>query len=305
MKPIINHFKFISMFFLILSTLGHTKENDQAFLWKVQNRHITVYLAGSIHALNESHYPLSQAYIDAYNNSQNLVVELNVNALNPIYSQALVQSKMWLPRNQSLESHLSKDALTSLKTFSIKNQTEYTRLIQMRPWMVIEQLTGYQLKQTSLKAELGVDQYFLQLAKKDNKPILELETLEQQISAIAHSPFESQLEALEVSLEQLEDKEYLNKMIHFWRSADPQGLYDFVYQDVISHPKLAPMMNNLLDKRNKTMSDVITLYLNQPISNRNSYFVIVGALHFSGPNSIQTHLKNKGYFVQPMFTPIN
>ncbi len=303
MKTIINHFKFISMFFLLLSPFTHAEENDQAFLWKIQNRHITVYLAGSIHALNESHYPLPEAYLEAYRDSQNLVVELNINTLEPLFSQSLVQSKMWLPSNQTLEEHLSIEALKSLKLFSIKSKSNYQQLIKMRPWMVIEQLTGYQLMQTSFKAELGLDQHFLQLAARDNKPILELETLDQQINAIANSPFGSQIKGLEVSLSQLEDKDYLEEMVNYWRSADPKGLFDFVYQDVKNNPKLAPMMESLLDKRNKNMADIITLYLHQPISNRNNYFVVVGALHLTGPNSIQAHLTSKGFFIQPMFIP--
>lgn len=301
MNVILNSLKFISLVFLSVSAIAHAKENGQAFLWKVQNKHITVYLAGSIHALNEKHYPLPQAYLDAYNKSDNLVVELNINKLDPYLSQALIQSKMWLPVNHTLEKYLSKAALDNIKRFNKKNKGEYDKLIRMRPWMVIEQLTGYQLRQTQYKAELGLDQYFLQMADKNNKPILELETLEQQIAAIADSPFNSQIAALEVSLSQLDDKDYLKKMVGYWENTDPVGLYNFVYQDVVQNPKLKPMMNSLLDDRNKSMADVIDLYLNQPSNNRNNYFVVVGALHLSGPNSIQKQLEMKGHYVQPMF----
>ncbi|WP_191602509.1 TraB/GumN family protein [Marinomonas algicola] len=301
MNILFKSFKFINVVFLSFYVIAHAKENEQAFLWQVQNKHITVYLAGSIHALNERHYPLPQAYLDAYQKSDNLVVELNVNKLDPYISQSLIQSKMWLPVNQTLEKYLSKNALDALKHFNIRNKSEYEKLIRMRPWMVIEQLTGYQLKQTQFKADLGLDQYFLQMAEKNNKPILELETLEQQITAIADSPFHSQIAALEVSLSQLDDKDYLEKMVNYWERADPVGLYNFVYQDVVQNPKLGPMMKSLLDDRNKSMADVIALYLNQPISRRNNYFVVVGALHLTGPNSIQKQLERKGYFVQPLF----
>lgn len=305
MSAIIKHFKFISIFLLSFSTLCYSANSNQAFLWKVQNKHVTVYLAGSIHALTAKHYPLPSAYLEAFNQAQNLVVELNINELDPYSSQALVQSKMWLPANQTLENHLSKTAINHLKKFSLESENTYANLIKMRPWMVIEQLTGYQLKQTHFKASLGLDQYFLQLAKQQNKPILELETLEQQITAIADSPFNAQIEGLEVSLGQLDDEDYLEKMVHYWEVVNPSGLYDFVNQDVINNPKLKPMMESLLDNRNTHMTDVITLYLNQPLSHRNTYFVVVGALHLSGPNSIQKQLEMKGYYIQPLFNKEN
>ena len=301
MRLILHYFKVISLFFVSVSALANTTTHQQALLWQVQFQTSTVYLAASIHALSPANYPLPEAYLNAYEKADKLVVELNINALNPYYSHSLVESKTWLKKGLSLEEYLSKESLKSLKFFSQQSQTDYATLIRMRPWIIIEQLTGYQLKQTAFQTELGFDQFFLQRAQAQNKPILELETLAQQISAIADSPFASQITALELSLQQMQDEGYLEKMVDFWRRADADGLYAFVYQDVIDHPALKPMMDRLLDQRNQHMADVISLYLTSPARTQNRYFVVVGALHLSGPNSIVKRLEQKGYYVQALF----
>lgn len=281
-----------SLLFLLLWICTPVLANaNPPFLWKVQYRQATLYLAGSIHALTHEDYPLPEAYQRAFTQSDQLAVELNVNTLNPARTQALVQSRSWLPKGRNLSDFLSKPALARLQQFSKDAGVPYQRLLQMRPWLVIEQLTGQQLDQSDYLPELGVDQYFLQQAAREQKPILELETLEQQISAMADSPFASQIAALELSLQQMDDKDYMEKMTNFWRAADPDGLFHFVYQDVEQHPELKPMMEHLLDRRNQRMADILEIYLSQP----RTTFVVVGALHLSGPNSLIKMLENKGY----------
>jgi len=75
---------FIALIILALSGSFAYKESaysyDQKnFLWKVQSRSATVYLLGSIHFLKEDIYPLHKAIENAYESSNNLVVEANIN----------------------------------------------------------------------------------------------------------------------------------------------------------------------------------------------------------------------------------
>ena len=279
-----------------ISTTGIAAEKpaSQAFMWKVQHRYATLYIAGSIHALNDNYYPLAEAYSTAFNQSHKLVVELNIDAIDPSYMQALLRHKMWLPSNHTLENHLSQKDLFLLKQYSEELGTPYASLIKMRPWMVIETLTMLQLRQAKFDPQKGVDRHFLKLAKKKKIPILELESVEQQISALADAPFQSQIAALSLSLQQLNDTSYLPKMAKHWQQGNDQALYNFVYEEVQNRHDIKPIMTMLLDDRNKKMTDVLGIYL----ATRHTYFVVVGALHLSGPNSIIKMLEKKGYQVE-------
>ena len=73
---------FIALSFFVL-TLAQA-ENDRAFFWKVSTVEggqdaATVYLMGSIHFADKSFYPLRKEIEQAFDQSDYLVVELDVN----------------------------------------------------------------------------------------------------------------------------------------------------------------------------------------------------------------------------------
>ncbi|MBM6551630.1 TraB/GumN family protein [Marinomonas ostreistagni] len=267
-------------------------------MWQVQHQGALVYLVGSIHALTQDYYPLPSVYQEAFAQADRLAVELNPQTLDANTSARLVQSKMWLPAGHTLEAYLSDHELDQLKHYAETSGSDYQRALHLRPWMLVEQLTQHQLKQANYDANYGIDLHFLTRAQERQLPILELETLTQQINAIANAPFRAQLAMLKSSLTQMDDSDYMAQMTEYWREGDADGLYNFVYQDVLDNPDLKPMMTFLLDRRNRHMADVISIYLNQSPTRRVTTFVVVGALHLTGPNSIQKELERKGYRVQ-------
>lgn len=266
----------------------------EAFMWRVKHRYGTLYLVGSIHALHEKYYPLAQAYQTALQQAHKLVVELNIDAVDPTYMQALLRKKMWLPTKHTLEDYLNPKDLALLEQYSHDLNTPYKTLIKMRPWIVIEMLTLMQLKQAGFDAQIGVDRHFLAQAKQQKMPILELESAEEQINAIADTPFNAQIAGLSLALQQANNKSYLPTLVELWQQADDEALYQFIYQDIDNPEKIRPMMKRLLDDRNKKMADVLSIYL----ATRHTYFVVVGALHLSGPNSILKLLEKKGYQIE-------
>ncbi|WP_162847581.1 TraB/GumN family protein [Marinomonas communis] len=305
MRPQALFFKFILVSVLVVAKAQATTSTYQPFMWQVQNQGATVYLVGSIHALTPDFYPLPAAYEKAFQSADRLAVELDPEQLDPNQSARLVQSKMWLPKGVTIDRYLDDKRLTALQQFAKANQSDYERMLHIRPWMLVEQLTQVQLKDSDYQAEYGIDLHFLKLAKQKGLPVLEIETLSQQISAIADTPFQAQLTMLETSLDQMDDEDYMAKMTEYWRQADPDGLYQFVYQDVLDNPKLKPMMEALLDHRNQRMADVISIYLGQSPNRSQTTFVVVGALHLSGPKSIIKELEQKGFYPRPMFQDKN
>ncbi|CUB04902.1 TraB/GumN family protein [Marinomonas fungiae] len=297
--------KFIFIALLVIAHASAIASSYQPFMWKVQNQGATVYLVGSIHALTPDFYPLPEAYQEAFASADRLAVELDPENLDPYQSSRLVQSKMWLPKGITLDQYLTQPQQQKLKDFAEENGSDYQRLLHIRPWMLVEQLTQAQLKDSEYQADYGIDLHFLKQAKEKGLPILEIESLTQQISAIADAPFRAQLAMLTTSLEQMEDKDYMAQMTEYWRQADPDGLYQFVYQDVLDTPQLKPMMEALLDHRNQRMADVISIYLGQSPNSSSTTFVVIGALHLSGPKSVVYELEQKGYRVQPLFTSLN
>lgn len=297
MHALIHFFKSSVFIVLVLAYASLTHASSQPYLWQVQHQGAKVYLLGSIHALTADYYPLPKVYTQAFAQADRLAVELDPSALDGQRSARLIQSKMWLPQGNTLEPYLSDDELKQLKLYASQSGADYERALRLRPWMLAEQLTQYQLQQADYDAKYGVDLYFLKQAKARQLPILELETLAQQINAIAEAPFRAQLAMLKSGLAQMNDADYMAQMTQYWRQGDADGLYQFVYQDVLDNPDLKPLLESLLDRRNRHMADVISIYLNQSPTRQVTTFVVVGALHLSGPNSLLVELKRKGYYV--------
>ena len=261
-------------------------------MWHIKTETADLYLAGSIHALNQGFYPLAPAYLDAFDSVDNLAVEFNILNITPAIAQKQISQYTWLKPDESIKSAFSQAEIEQLKPFARRKGMDIDTLLRLRPWLIIEALSSFQFAQTDFQASLGVDQFFLERAKQQAKTILELETLEEQINAINGAELSAQTAAISLALSQLDKgQEQLTQMANFWQSADTNGLYEFSQKDLLEQPNIAPLMSSLLYDRNEKMAAQIEGYLDQG----GSYFVMVGALHLSGPNSVQSHLKSMGY----------
>jgi uncharacterized protein YbaP (TraB family) len=70
-------------------------KNQKTFLWKVQSKTGTVYVLGSIHLLKKESYPLNEKIENAFDKSNVLVVEANINDIGQIDVQKLIESVLY------------------------------------------------------------------------------------------------------------------------------------------------------------------------------------------------------------------
>ncbi|EAQ67573.1 hypothetical protein MED121_16639 [Marinomonas sp. MED121] len=262
------------------------------FMWQIKTEKANLYLVGSIHALNETFYPLAPAYLDAFDSVNKLVVELNILALNPIDAQKHIAALTWLDEDETLANLFNDKEISQLQPFAERKGMDMQTFLRLRPWLILEMISSYQFAQTDFQTALGVDQFFIKRAQQKAKTVLELETLEEQINAINGASLSAQTAAISLALSQLDQgQEQLTQMATLWQSADAKGLDEYSQKDLIEQPNIAPLMSQLLYKRNQVMASRIQTYL----ETGGSYFVVVGALHLSGSQSVQSHLKKVGY----------
>ena len=264
-------------------------------MWHIKTHKSNLYLAGSIHALNRDFYPFANAYAKAFDSVDNLVVEINIAVLDPLKTKAKIKALTWLEEDQSLAGLFAEqDEAALLEMIQTRGLTKQA-LLKMRPWVLLEMITAQQLAQTNFKANLGVDQFFIKRAQEQTKNILELETLDEQINGINGAPLRAQVAAISLALSQLnEGQQQLNQLAGFWQRADADGLYQYAQEDMLAFPEIKPLMKSLIDDRNQTMADKVA----KLIESGGSYFVMVGALHLAGPNSVQNQLIKQGYSLE-------
>ncbi|HEX9208074.1 MAG TPA: TraB/GumN family protein, partial [Steroidobacteraceae bacterium] len=85
---------------------------ERSVVWSVRGEHNTVYLFGSIHVLRPGDVGLPRAAQAAYDDAEQLVMELDMDdpaVADPVAMAAQMQHYARLPAGQSLESVLGSD----------------------------------------------------------------------------------------------------------------------------------------------------------------------------------------------------
>jgi uncharacterized protein YbaP (TraB family) len=280
-------------------TLTHA-ENDKAFFWKVSTVEgdsdaATVYLMGSIHFADKSFYPLRKEIVQAFDQSDYLVVELDINKVKPeTYNNILLEKGIYKD-GKTVEDVLTKETLSQLRERLTKLNVSYDAVKNYKPGMLVLTLSAIQVTQMGFQPDLGIDAYFLnKAAQQTGKQIIELETLAQQLDLFIDIP-DSEL-LLKESLYSLDESEVLMAdMVRLWKQGDETKMNTLLFEDSLDDfPEFNKIYDSLFYARNNKMTSKI----NDMLKQQGSYFVVVGSGHLIGEKGIVNALKEKGYDVE-------
>src|SRR5215510_10697730 len=93
--------------FCICSAFGRRDGLAKDCLWRVKTPASTLYLLGSVHALESSDYPLAASYEAAYSAAQQVAFEINIDDATTSAMQNYILNKAALPNGKSIKSLLS------------------------------------------------------------------------------------------------------------------------------------------------------------------------------------------------------
>lgn len=273
------------------------EDAERLSLFRVSSPRGVLFLYGSVHLMKKNAYPLHPAVMAAFASSDNLVLEVNLGAIDPGKIQHAFAEKGFYDDGRQLADDLD------VETFQLASEVLATRgvgienYVQMRPWLFEQTIIMQEMSLFGFDSAAGIDTHFEQQATALGKPILQLETLQQQLDLLSSSSLEQQLFSLKYSLGSLEQRsvqQELNALVVDWMQGDVDGLYDYMMQPVKKFPRLAPFMKAMFDDRNRAMSDKISEWLERG----GSYFVVMGAGHLGGPNGVVNLLQKKGYALE-------
>lgn len=264
-------------------------------LWKVTGPRGTAYLVGSIHFGTPDMYPLPEEMTRAYGASQALVVEANLVALDPTRMAQVVAAKAMYSDGTTLSQVLTPQTWKELDEVLKKFGASAQMVERQKPWFVSLTLTSLALRRFGFSEDLGIDNHFMKLAK-NNKPIIGLETFQQQLDFLDGFSYAEQEQMLKETFEDIDKgTEFLTDTLRAWKSGDAQQIDDLMNEELRSGGDADKHMYKVLvADRNVTMADKLEGLLKRG----GSYFVVLGAAHFVGKDGIVELLKAKGYQVQ-------
>lgn len=273
--------------------------NDKAFIWEVVSEHSTVYLTGSIHFADKSFYPLRQEIEEAFNRSDYLVVELDINKMDHDAYNRLVSEKGTYKDGKTIKDNVSDETWAQLNKRLQHLDVDYDTIKYFKPGVLVLTLSAVHAIKMGLDPQLGIDIYFLQKAlKQPVKKVVELETLEQQINLFLDMPNGDLL--LKESLYSLDEMEALmTDMVRYWKQGDEAQMNKVLFEDAVDqYPAFTEIYDRLFFERNRQMTAKIDAMLKQKSTTKIFYFVVVGSGHLIGDKGIVNALQEKGYSIK-------
>jgi len=280
----------------VLLALPCAGQGSTPLLYEVRSATTTLYLFGTIHVGTRTMYPLSPQVEAAYAGSEALALEADPTdpTANGI---ALAGSVYRLPDN--LERHVSAALYGELtaKLPQLGLPLEYARVL--KPHLLAMTITMMQVQALGYEPALGLDQHFAQRARRDGKPIVELESMAQQMDMFESLPEPVQEDMLRAALQGLgsdELREELAALVAAWKSGDADGIERSVAREMESmDPDTArELQARVYVERNEAMAQKIARIL----EGRSVHFVAVGAGHLTGESSLPDLLERMGFRVR-------
>ena len=262
-------------------------------LWKVQSSQNTIYLAGSIHVLQKHHYPLHQAFDDAFNQSARVMFEVDPDGQSsPLAQMNMLRKGLYL-NGDSLPKVLSPGSYATAKA----NLTELGMHIEdfdrMKPWMAATAVMALELQKLGFESAYGVDRHFFEKAQAAGKDIQGLETVEFQLDLFDKLPLLIQEQFLLQTLEDLKTLDtQVSEMVKAWEHGNAQYL-ETLLVGMGEYPELNQAL--VINRNNDWLP-----YIEQALQEKEPVFIVIGALHLLGKEGLVAALQKKGYIVQQL-----
>lgn len=264
------------------------------FLWRVSKGDAVIYVAGSIHVLRPSDYPLPDGIESTFKASAGLVEEIDLSHFDAESAQLQMMRMGSYPEGQSLATQLPPDLYHRVTELAKEQRVDMAMIDPMRPWLASIVLLDYQLMKQGFDATSGVDIHFADEAETVHKPIMGLETAQFQLGVLAKLPDKAQQDMLVQSLEDASgaDKE-MHTMMDAWRRGDTTLLDRELQTEFGPYPDI---YQAILVQRNRSWIP----QLEKLAGSGKQYFVVVGALHLIGVDGVLALMQKDGYKIEQL-----
>jgi uncharacterized protein YbaP (TraB family) len=275
---------------LFLGLLGGVSAHAEAPVWALKGAKNTVYLAGSVHLLPQSDSKLPAAFDKAYADSAALVMEIDMDDLNPMDAQGLMMSSGLLTGDQTLSGLIGKARFEKLQkqVSSIGIPLPDEALEKFQPWVAALTVEQLQLMKLGFDQNSGVEMQLTHHAKGDRKEITGFETLQDQLGMLANLSTADQIKFLDVTLDEMQTIQgELAELLAAWRAGNTTKLASILSEEYGDAPRLYA---TLVSDRNKRWMPEIEKLLKAD----KNYMIVVGTLHIVGRNGLLDLLKAEG-----------
>ncbi|AHG21487.1 conjugal transfer protein TraB [Chania multitudinisentens RB-25] len=232
-----------------------------------------LHLVGSIHMGTRDMSPLPAQLVARLQQADALIVEADITDSSP-FGHA--------DQHLALEQRLSAAEFCQLQTLCQELGTDIATFSALPGWQIALMMQARQAQQLGLRAEYGIDYQLLQIAKTQQKPVIELEGAEEQLNLLEQLP-EGGMVLLHDTLEHWHtNARLLQTMIGWWLDGEPGNTLENLPSTFS-----AELYDRLMHHRNRRWQQKLDAL---PPGH---YVVAVGALHLYGEDNLPAMLQGR------------
>ena len=258
-------------------------------LWQINGMQNRVYLLGSIHLLREQDHPIPSGIYDAYHDAEKLVMELDMDDLDPVAGQTLTNELGLIQDERTLADLMGAEEYAEAERLAEDIRIPLSLLEKSEPWYAAMNVEIMLLMRMGFNPMFGIETHLMEMAVDDSKEIIGLETMRQQLEFLDNLSPDTQTEMLIQALsEGAGMHELMDTMIDAWRNGDIEFMEDNLLADMEDYPELNEV---IVVNRNRDWANQIEDLLDDSID----YLIVVGALHLIGDEGVPELLAARGH----------
>lgn len=262
-------------------------------IWAVEGVEGTVRIAGTLHYLREEDHPLPGPLLRAFEQADALVVEYDMRPRGmPVRVRSLTRQVPRAGRIQPLgplRRSLSTPEFTELRRLARKRDFDIDFLDSLEPWFAGMYVVERQLSLGGFEPEFGVDNYLINRAHEQGKPVISLDTAQEQRALFLETPREDQIEFLVSALEDAPRMpQAMASLAEKWRDGDLGWLERSLLWTMKGRPT---EYERFALERNRRWAE----RLDARLGDGRNYLVLVGTVHLLGEDSLIDLLSRRGY----------
>jgi uncharacterized protein len=280
--------QYLIAFLIFFSGLNALAQKENSLLWEISGNGLSKpsYLFGTIHMICREDFFMPSIVVEKFKAADKVFLEMDMD--DPAMQMKLMKLAM-LPGGQSLKKIFGEDYKLVDSFFKVHSQFPLVMFNGFKPMMVMSLMY---MEMLPCEAQESYEQRFMALAKEQNKDILGLETVEDQMKVFDDIPDSVEAKNIVKMIAEYEQqKQQFADMVKVYKEQNLNKLM----QSVEGSPDLMNAEEALLTNRNNNWIPVIEKNMKE-----GACFFAVGAAHLAGKNGVIGLLQKAGYKVQPV-----
>lgn len=292
-----NKIRYFIPFIFILLAFGFEVSFSQTsgprtVFWEISGNGLEQpsYLFGTIHIMPKSQFTAYETADEKLKESEQLVLEMKIDV--PLKTQMEWAQKMMLPEGKTIPDYMDEEDYARVEAYAMDSleikKFLFNTYIKMKPFAFYSALIPHVIGK---KIE-GYDMHFSNIAKKEEIPVVGLESFEFQLAIFDSISYEKQLEMFFPG-EEFNLKDEMQELLDMYLSHDIYSMAEAFSEEELSGYE--ELESELLIKRNNDWVEKISELIYEEPS-----FIAVGAGHLAGEHGLIRQLRQKGFTLNPV-----